>query len=416
MNKKSKAILTNLAKKNLFFRKVFRGVLNTYKYIRYEFRGIGRKIDENMVFFSSFNGKYYTDSPKSIYLYMKSNPEFKNYKFVWAFSEPENHKDLECKKTIIVKQGSKSYEKYLSMAKYWVTNHRVYDYIYPKKSQIYVQCWHGTPLKRLGFDLQKTDNALNTLKEMQHKYLIEAKKLNYMVSPSKFTSEKLRSAFNLKKVHKENNIIEQGYPRNDFLYNHTEEDVKRIKQRLGIDGINKKIILYAPTWRDNQHQAGVGYTYKTEVDFDKLQKELQDEYIILFRAHYFVSNSFDFEKYKGFIYNVSDLDDVNETYVVSDILITDYSSVFFDYANLKRPMLFYMYDFEEYKDEMRGFYIDLDELPGEITKTEDELINAIRHTKTFEYNEKYKKFNDKFNYLDDGQAAKRTVEKFIKTI
>lgn len=416
MNKKSKAILTNLAKKNLFFRKVFRGVLNTYKYIRYEFRGIGRKIDENMVFFSSFNGKYYTDSPKSIYLYMKSNPEFKNYKFVWAFSEPENHKDLECKNTIIVKQGSKSYEKYLSMAKYWVTNHRVYDYIYPKKSQIYVQCWHGTPLKRLGFDLQKTDNALNTLKEMQHKYLIEAKKLNYMVSPSKFTSEKLRSAFNLKKVHKENNIIEQGYPRNDFLYNHTEEDVKRIKQRLGIDGINKKIILYAPTWRDNQHQAGVGYTYKTEVDFDKLQKELQNEYIILFRAHYFVSNSFDFEKYKGFIYNVSDLDDVNETYVVSDILITDYSSVFFDYANLKRPMLFYMYDFEEYKDEMRGFYIDLDELPGEITKTEDELINAIRHTKTFEYNEKYKKFNDKFNYLDDGQAAKRTVEKFIKTI
>ena len=224
------------------------------------------------------------------------------------------------------------------------------------------------------------------------------------------------SAFNLKEVHKENCIIEQGYPRNDFLYNYTEDDVKRIKQKLGIDGINKKIILYAPTWRDNQHQAGVGYTYKTEVDFDKLQKELQDEYIILFRAHYFVSNSFDFEKYKGFIYNVSNLDDVNETYVVSDILITDYSSVFFDYANLKRPMLFYMYDFEEYKDEMRGFYIDIDELPGEITKTEDELINAIRHTKNFEYNEKYKKFNDKFNYLDDGQAAKRTVEKFMKTV
>lgn len=416
MKKKIKAILTNLAKKNLFFRKISRGVLNTYKHIRYKFRGIDKKIDENIVFFSSFNGKYYTDSPKAIYLYMKNNPEFKNYKFVWAFSEPENHKDLECEDTIIVKQDSKSYEKYLTIAKYWVTNHRVYDYIYPKKNQVYVQCWHGTPLKRLGFDLQKTDNALNTLKEMQHKYLIEAKKLNYMVSPSKFTSEKLCSAFNLKEVHKENCIIEQGYPRNDFLYNYTEDDVKRIKQKLGIDGINKKIILYAPTWRDNQHQAGVGYTYKTEVDFDKLQKELQDEYIILFRAHYFVSNSFDFEKYKGFIYNVSNLDDVNETYVVSDILITDYSSVFFDYANLKRPMLFYMYDFEEYKDEMRGFYIDIDELPGEITKTEDELINAIRHTKNFEYNEKYKKFNDKFNYLDDGQAAKRTVEKFMKTV
>ena len=411
--KKVKAVLTNLAKENLFFRKIFRGVLNVYKYIRYKFRGIGKKIDENMVFFSSFNGKYYTDSPKAIYLYMKNNPEFKNYKFVWAFIEPENYKELEDERTILVKQNTKKYEEYLIKSKYWVINHRIYDYIYPKKEQVYVQCWHGTPLKRLGFDLQKADNALNTLNEMQNKYLIEAKKLNYMVSPSKFTSEKLCSAFNLKKVHKENNIIEQGYPRNDFLYNYTEEDVKKIKQKLGIDGINKKIILYAPTWRDNQHQSGVGYTYKTEVDFDKLQKELQDEYIILFRAHYFVSNSFDFEKYKGFIYNVSDIDDVNETYIVSDILITDYSSVFFDYANLKRPMIFYMYDFEEYKDEMRGFYIDINELPGEITKTEDELINAIRHTKNFEYNKKYKKFNDKFNYLDDGQATGRTVEKII---
>ena len=413
MKKKLKAILTNFAKENLFFRKIFRGMLNTYKHIRYKFRGIGKKIDENMVFFSSFNGKYYTDSPKAIYLYMKNNPEFKNYKFVWAFIEPENYKELEDERTILVKQNTKKYEEYLIKSKYWVINHRIYDYIYPKKEQVYVQCWHGTPLKRLGFDLQKADNALNTLNEMQNKYLIEAKKLNYMVSPSKFTSEKLRSAFNLKKVHKENNIIEQGYPRNDFLYNYTEEDVKKIKQKLGIDGINKKIILYAPTWRDNQHQSGVGYTYKTEVDFDKLQKELQDEYIILFRAHYFVSNSFDFEKYKGFIYNVSDIDDVNETYIVSDILITDYSSVFFDYANLKRPMIFYMYDFEEYKDEMRGFYIDINELPGEITKTEDELINAIRHTKNFEYNKKYKKFNDKFNYLDDGQATGRTVEKII---
>ncbi len=416
MKKKIKAVLTNIAKKNLIFRKIFRGTLYVYKYVRYKFRGIGKKIDEKMVFFSSFNGKYYTDSPKAIYLYMKNNPEFKNYKFIWAFSKPEEHKNLEDENTIIVKQGSKKYEQYLLTAKYWVTNHRVYDHIYPSKKQVYVQCWHGTPLKRLGCDLKSTDNALNTLKEMKNKYLLEAKKLNYMVSPSKFTSEKLTSAFDLKKVHKENNVIEQGYPRNDFLYNYTEDDVIKIKEKFGIDKINKKVILYAPTWRDNQHQAGVGYTYKTEVDFDKLQKELQDEYIILFRAHYFVSNSFDFEKYKGFIYNVSDIDDVNETYIVSDILITDYSSVFFDYANLKRPMLFYMYDFEQYKDEMRGFYIDLEELPGEITKTEDELIKAIKNTKNFEYNEKYKKFNEKFNYLDDGQAAKRTVKKFINNL
>ena len=411
--KKIKIALTNLAKNNLFFRKIFRGILYAYKNMRYKIRRRGKKIDDKMVFFSSFNGKYYTDSPKAIYLYMKNNPEFKDYKFVWAFTEPENYKELEDEHTILVKQNTKKYEEYLAKSKYWIINHRIYDYIYPKKEQVYVQCWHGTPLKRLGCDLQKTENALNTLNEDKKKWHREAQKVDFVISPSKFTTEKLSSALDLKSVNKEDCMIEQGYPRNDFLYNYTEDDVKRIKEKIGIDKINKKIILYAPTFRDNQHQAGVGYTYKTEVDFDKLQKELQDEYIILFRAHYFVSNSFDFEKYKGFIYNVSDIDDVNETYIVSDILITDYSSVFFDYANLKRPMLFYMYDFEEYKDEMRGFYIDINELPGEITKTEDELIKAIKNIKNFEYTEKYKKFNEKFNYLDDGQAAKRTVEKIM---
>lgn len=92
---------------------------------------------------------------------------------------------------------------------------------------------------------------------------------------------------------------------------------------------DKKIILYAPTWRDDQHQAGVGYTYKTEVKFDLLKEKLQEDYIILFRAHYLVANSFDFEKYQGFIYNVSEVDNINELYVVADLLITDYSSVFF---------------------------------------------------------------------------------------
>ncbi len=415
MKKQIKAYLTNLAKNNLIFRKLFRKSIYIYRYIRYQIRNFGTKIDKNMIFFSSFNGKYYTDSPKAMYLYMKNCPEFENYKFVWVFSKPENYEFLkENKNTTIISRYYKEYEKYLGKSKYWIINHRIADHIHPNKKQVYVQCWHGTPLKRLGCDIEKTDNVLNTLKEVRKKYLLEAKKLNYMISPSKFTTEKLTSAFVLKKVNKQNCVIEEGYPRNDFLYNYTNQDIQKIKEKLKINNINKKIILYAPTFRDNQHKSGLGYTYKTEVDFDILQKELQDEYIILFRAHYFVSNSFDFEKYKGFIYNVSDLDDINELYVVSDILITDYSSVFFDFANLKRPIIYYMYDFEKYKDEMRGFYIDINELPGEITKLEDELVKAIRKTKNFIYDQKYKNFNDKFNYLDDGQATKRTVEKIFK--
>lgn len=415
MKKRMKTLLMNIAKKSLIFRRISRKILYVFRYIRYIARGFGQSVDEKLIIFSAFNGKSYVDSPKAIYLYLLNNDKYKNYKFIWTFKEPEDHKFLEeNKNTSIVKQGTREYEKCMQKAKYWFLNYRVADHIYPKKNQVYVQCWHGTPLKKLGYDLDKTDNALNTLKELKYKYNIDAKKFKYMLSPSKFATEKFITAFNLKKIGKENCIVEKGYPRNDFLYNYTEKDVANAKKKLKIENIDKKILLYAPTWRDNQHQAGVGYTYKIEINFEKLQKELEQDYIILFRPHYFVSNSFDFEKYKGFIYDVSKVDDVNELYVISDMLITDYSSVFFDYANLKRPIIFYMYDFEYYKNDMRGFYIDLKGLPGNIIKTEDELIEEIKRlNNNFKYNKTYEEFNNKYNYLDNGNVSANVINEII---
>ncbi len=137
--------------------------------------------------------------------------------------------------------------------------------------------------------------------------------------------------------------------------------------------------------------------------------------MILFRAHYFIANSFDFEKYGDFIYDVSKIDDINELYIISDILITDYSSVFFDYANLKRPIIFYMYDLDHYEKELRGFYVDLEELPGDIVKKEKDIVDILNNIKGYKakYKEKYKKFNQKFNYLDDGKAAKRVINQIF---
>lgn len=410
-----KKFFINLLKRNKVFRKIFRASLYIYHATRYQIKKIGKKTNENLIVFSTFNGKSYADSSKAIYEYMVNNPDFKDYKFVWGFKNPKNYSELEKNtNTIVVKQNSCKYENYLVKAKYWFFNFRTAEHHKPKKDQVYVQCWHGTPLKKLGYDLTKTDNALNTIKELKNKYKSDAKRFKYMLSPSDFTTEKLISSFNLKALGKADCVIQEGYPRNDFLINYTQEDVTRIKEKLDIKNSHKKIILYAPTWRDNQHTAGVGYTYKTEVDFDMLQEKLQNDYIILFRAHYFVANQFDFEKYKGFIYNVSDVDDINELYVISDMLITDYSSVFFDYANLKRPLLFYMYDLDSYANNLRGFYIDLNELPGKIVKNENELIQEIaRLTSNFVYDEKYKKFNEKYNYLDDGKASERVVKRII---
>ena len=113
---------------------------------------------------------------------------------------------------------------------------------------------------------------------------------------------------------------------------------------------------------------------------------------------------------------MSSHDDVNECYILSDIIITDYSSVFFDYANIKRPMLFYMYDLDEYQGKLRDFYFGLDELPGPIVKTQEELENEILNIKDYDkkYNEKYTAFTNRFTYLDSGDCSKRVIEKIFK--
>ena len=406
--------IKNIMKKNVTLRKIYRFVSFWENNIKYKLITKNIKVNDKLIIFACFNGRSYCDSPKAIYNYLLNSEQSSDYQFVWAFKDIEEHKYLEeNKNTKVIKIKSRDFLKVLGEAKYWVFNYKIQDHIFPKENQVFVQCWHGTPLKRLGCDLEHFNNAMNSISEIRKRYNIEASKFSYFLSPSKFASEKFITAWNLEETGKKDIILEQGYPRNDFLINYTKEDIERIKKSLNID-TNKKILLYAPTYRDNQHTVGLGYTYETEVDFDKLKEELSDEYIILFRAHWLVAQNFDFEKYKDFVIDVSNHDDINELYVIADMLITDYSSVFFDYANLKRPIIFYMYDLEDYRDDIRGFYLELDELPGKIVKVEDELIEEIKRlTSRFEYNDKYKKFNNKFNYLDDGQASKRVVEKVI---
>lgn len=368
-------------------------------------------VQDNVIVFMSFMGNKYADSPRAIYEYMLNNPEYDKYEFCWFFKNPDKYRFLENNsRTRVYKYNSDDHYRYYATAGYWVTNSRVPDVIPRREGQVYLQCWHGTPLKRLGFDVKVHGaNAKYTPKDVSRQYGIDAMKYTYMTSPSRFCTEKFISAFGLDKVGREDIIIEKGYPRNDFLSNFTEEDVKRIKKQFDLPE-DKKIILYAPTWRDNQHTSGVGYVYKEEVDFDRLREELGDEYIILFRAHYFVANKFDFDRYEGFIRDVSGYDEINDLYVISDMLITDYSSVFFDYAILKRPIIFYMYDLEMYRDEVRGFYISLDELPGPVITEGEKLAPAIIAGLNGEPDSRYAAFNKKYNYLDDGGACRRVAE------
>jgi CDP-glycerol glycerophosphotransferase len=406
-----------VAKKQDLFRKAARAVLTDSKRKTYDEIKANTPTDPKMILFSTFDGRSYGDSPKAMYEYMLTDERFEDYTFVWAFREPKLFTAvLDNPNTYIVQVNTRDYENAAARAKYWIYNYRMTDHIYPKDDQVYIQLWHGTPLKRLGYDINISDNAMNSKEELRDKYRMDAEKFKYILAPSHFAAEKFISAWNLEAIGKTDTVIELGYPRNDFLFNYTAEDKARIIDELKLP-TDKKYILYAPTWRDNQHQAGVGYTYRTEVDFDKLRDALGDEYIILFRAHYLVANSFDFDRYAGFVWDVSRVNDINHLYVISDLLVTDYSSVFFDYANLEKPEIFYMYDLDDYGSKIRGFYIDIDELPGPIVKSEDELINAVRKAESDRsYDEKYQAFNAKYNYLDDGQASKRVTERIIEEL
>ena len=413
--KRIKVFLLDLSKKNVFIRKILRGLkscVSKTNYLKYKYK---YKIDDKMVFFEVYGGRNYTCSPKAIYERMLNMDKFKNYKFVWAFENINDHDIKKDKRLTIIKSKSHDYYKYLSMSKYWIVNSIIDEGVSKKKGQVYVQCWHGTPLKRLRYDIEVNGNSLNTVSEIRRRNDLDAVKFDYFLSPSKFCTKVFTSAFNLKKLGKENIIIEEGYPRNDSLFNRTNKQIDDIKKKLGIPK-NKKVLFYLPTFRDNQHNSSLGYTYKLEIDFDSLKKKFSKDYIILFRPHYFIANKIDLTKYKGFVYNVSKYDEINDLYLVSDIILTDYSSVFFDFANLKRPMLFYMYDLDLYKGSLRDFYISLDELPGPIAKTQEELEYNLEHIdKLFKDNKKkYEELNKKYNYLDDGNASLRVINKIFK--
>ena len=407
-----KKLVFDIAKKNKAFRVGAREARDAVYRAKMVLDAPFDKIDDKLVYFQTFSGRGYSDSPKAIYECMLNAPEYDDYKFVWSFRDPDKFSYIKNDRTSIVKFRSREDNRALRTAKYWICNYRVLDHQHPRKGQVYLQCWHGTPLKRLGYDILEGDNVMNSQSEVKEKYRTDAKKFSYILSPSPFATDKFASAWNLEKTRQTYKILEAGYPRNDRLVNATEDERASIRRALGIDG--KKVILYAPTWRDNQHTSGQGYTYKTEVDFDRLKRELGTDYLILFRAHYLVANSFDFDRYDGFIRDVSQYSDINDLYIASDILVTDYSSVFFDYANLHKPVIFYMYDLNDYAGEIRGFYIPLEELPGPIAQDEDRLIEEILNTASWKPDEEYEAFHQKYNPLDDGNASQRVLKAIIK--
>lgn len=395
-------------------RDILRQIMLLYKCMLYKLACLISKMDEHKVVFESFQGRSCSCNPKAMYKAMIANDEFQEYSFVWSFRDVVKHSNMNRQnRTRIVKFESFAYYRALASAKYWIFNSNTRAFLRPRKGQVFVQTWHGTPLKRIGCDVCHEGNAVTKVEDIFKNYTMEAQKFSYMISPSKYCTDKLISAFNLKSLHKEDIVLEVGYPRNDSLFDFNHDEIDSIKERYNIPK-DKKVILYAPTFRDNKHTEANGFSVETGMDFQRMQERFSSEYVLLFRAHYFIAGRMDFTQYKDFVYDVSNVEDVNDLYLISDILITDYSSVFFDYANLKRPIIFYMYDYEEYKNQVRDFYIDVKELPGPVIGSQEELENRIMMlTSDFKPDDRYMKFNEKYNYLDGNDCGLRAVRAIV---
>ncbi|MGI6211819.1 MAG: CDP-glycerol glycerophosphotransferase family protein [Anaerovoracaceae bacterium] len=407
-----KAPIRALARRSPAIRKKMKQVRKFFRGKRYRAAGRSVNVDDRTIIFCTFNGTAYADTPRAVYEYLLSDRRFDDCRFFWIFNDVESHAWLADRpRTTLVRNQTKACEEALHRAKYWIFNSRPVDWWIPSPEQVYVQCWHGTPLKKLGYDITRSDNAMNSIEEIREKYRTDAERFRYLLSPCGFSTKVFRTAWNLEEAGKRDAVLELGYPRTDCLARAEEEVRERCRRELGFPDSDRKLILYAPTWRDNQYQNGLGYTYSNRADFSCLRRALGDGYAILFRAHYLVANSFDFSKYEGFVYDVSNVEDINTLYLASDMMITDYSSSLFDYAILERPMFFYMYDLADYQNDLRGFYMDPSELPGPVEEQIEGIARDILETpETWAPDEKYLAFNRKFNDLNDGEAAKRFAE------
>lgn len=380
-------------------------VIWAYKYL-FQFISI-LPAKKNLIMFESFLGKQYSCNPRAIYEYLQRNHP--DYELIWSV-DPRFEKGFHEKGIPYARRFSVKWLFLMARARFWVTNSRMPLWIPKPKQTIYLQTWHGTPLKKLAHDMKEVLMAGTTTEQYKQEFYLESRNWDYLISPNRYSTEIFKRAFKFDKE-----MIESGYPRNDIFYKQGHEEIAKVFKKKHQLPEDKKVILYAPTWRDNQfHQEGK-YKLDLQLDLEKLKQELGEEYIIILRMHYLVAENFDLEAYKGFAWDFSKHEDIQELYLISDLLITDYSSVFFDYANLKRPMIFFTYDLEEYKDDIRGFYFNFEEkAPGPLVETTEEVIAAIKDlVNSTVSNERMNEFYQQFCYLEDGHAAERVVNEVI---
>lgn len=350
---KLKGILNSILKKNERLFGVVSNILSTI------IKGFGKvlPIIDNQILITA-NSMGYNDSPRVIFEELMKSEISETFEIVWALKNP-NDLPVEYRNLVkVVAPDTISYFKMALQSKYWLASVNIERGLqFKKKDTVFLNTWHGVPIKKVG-------NAVKNRSDFNWD------NTNYIC----YSNDTERNIYIKDFNAKPSSMIPCGLPRNDELYNVGSETKDILKKDLGLEK-NKKIILYAPTWRDSE-ELGQHYKLDIPIDWALWQEKLEKDYIILLRAHPYTTKLMGL-KFNKFIRNFSDYPKINDLLIVSDILISDYSSIIFDYTILTKPIILFTYDYDEYR-RSRGLYIDLEkEMSTRIFKHEKDLLYHI---------------------------------------
>ena len=367
------------------------------------------KIDDKKILYESYWGRGMIDNPYAIFLELMSRERYRAFTHVWVLDDFEKNQPAlqeyrENPNVRFVLFGSDEYFYELASAKYLINNTTYPQYFAKKEQQIYINTWHGTPLKSMGYEVKGgNSSSANTVRNFLHAdYLLSA---NERMTRMYLKSYKMEGLLPGK-------IIEEGQPRNDLLFHERKDAVYKKLEQYGITADrNKKVILYAPTWREAQ-EGGLKVNPEELLEVKKKLEEIigKERYQILIKPHQYVYQQLkDREEYRNLL--IPATVDANELMILADMLISDYSSIFLDYLVLNRPVLFYVPDLEHYK-EMRGLNIRLDELPGPCSDRISDIAENIRDIETVQeqFKEKYQRMRQDICGRDDGDVCARIVD------
>lgn len=358
--------------------------------------------------FESWRGRY-ADSPRAIS--ERLGERYPDLRRIWVADDPSSlPPGVEH-----VRRHTPEYFARLATTDFLVANDIVSRHVVKGPGVRYLQTWHGTPLKRIGLDEERPayDSGGAHLRRMRR----DVRHWDALVSPSPECTRLFQGAFGF-----EGPVLETGYPRNDLLRAPGAAEVgRRTRELLGVPE-GARVVLYAPTWRDDRvAEDGRGFTDPGGLDVERFLSATDESVVLLVRMHSVVTSRLD-GGHGSRAVDVSGHPDIAELYLASDLLVTDYSSTVFDFAVTGRPVVLFPYDLDDY-DRGRGFYFDYhDWSPGPVVTTTEELAEAVGRaldppgTGPWTPDARYRRFVERFCPLDDGGASDRVIDGFFAPV